>query len=582
VGAALPGDLAERFGPHVGGEAAGTARLHTDDSADLVAAAHHAHAVTLGDDIYFARGEYAPGTERGDELLAHELTHVAQSQRGELARAAAKGIDSGGTLDPAEAEADLRAKLAVVQLHAPESAAPALAAPSGQPTSDGDRQAKLAAQQQRLSLASQAAPPLATPPAPPASRPQAPVPHPPPKLTAPPAPAPTGNAYVDTFQAPPSKQAMELWAKAGTQATTQAAADQAKFDGALPPMPVVLDGRETPGPKSFAAPGGRVAAKPPATGVTPPTAQPTPTPPAPPVTTAATAAAAIQPSADKAQMKAEGQKAIDALPTSSPDVKTDPGPAPVTDLAGQADPVRTLGDQQHAVGEGAKALDDAKAKVLSGPGAAQVQPVKLDEKLPVPKEQAAGAMPALPPVDGMAKLKKWNLPGNALASFDELAKPKMDASLAQAKAKMTEADHKRDADREKAVTDAEAKVKQAHADADREQQAKVADARTQIANHQADTLVKHEAEIKKLDQQSSAKKQGTIGKINARISAVRSAEDHPQYFGRRPQAARSQWYDSAHGPQRRRVAAGACHGRETFPVHLGDQEDRRADQEPAG
>ena len=521
AGTALPERLAARLAPHIGADAVGAARLHTDDAADLVAAGHHARALTLGSEIYFARGEYAPGTERGDELLAHELTHVAQGQRGALTRAAAKGLDSGGQLDPSEAEADLAAKLAVIQLHPPEGAAPALAAPSGQPTSEGERAARLAAQQQRLGVADQPEAPLAVPPAPPAIAPQAPVLHPPPKLTAPAAPAPTGNAYVDTFSAPPSKQAMELWATAGGKATTQTAADQAKFDAGLPPMPVVLDGREMPGGKT-APNGGRVPAQPPSAGAAPPAAQPTPTPAPPPITTAATAAQAISPTADKATIKSDGQKVIDNLPTSSPDIKTDPGPAPVTDLAGQADPVRTVGDQQHAVGEGAKALDDAKKKVLSGPGAAQIQPVKLDEKLSVPKEQATGAMPQLPTVEGMTKMKKWNLPSNALAAFDTVAKPKMDASLAQAKGQMTQADAKRDADRDKAVSDAQDKVKSAHADADKQQQAKIADTRTQITNHQATTLVKHEAEIKKLDAQSSVKKQGTIGKINDRITADQS------------------------------------------------------------
>jgi hypothetical protein len=90
--------------PHVGARAAGAARLHTDDVAALVAEAHHARALTVGADVYFGRGEDQPGTERGDELLAHELTHVAQGQRGELTRAAAKGITGGTHLDPSEAE----------------------------------------------------------------------------------------------------------------------------------------------------------------------------------------------------------------------------------------------------------------------------------------------------------------------------------------------------------------------------------------------------------------------------------------------------------------------------------------------
>src|SRR5204863_9997058 len=135
---------------------------------------------------------------------------------------------------------------------------------------------------------------------------------------------------------------------AGGKATTQAAADQAKFDASLPPMPVVRDGSEPKGAKG-APTGGKAPGQPPAAGAAPPAAQPTPTPPAPAVTTAATAAQAVQPTADKDKLKADGQKVIDNLPTTSPDVKTDPGPAPVTDLAGQADPVRSPGDHQDAM-----------------------------------------------------------------------------------------------------------------------------------------------------------------------------------------------------------------------------------------
>jgi len=38
------------------------------------------HALTEGDDVYFAPGRYAPGTKEGDRLIAHELAHVAQQR----------------------------------------------------------------------------------------------------------------------------------------------------------------------------------------------------------------------------------------------------------------------------------------------------------------------------------------------------------------------------------------------------------------------------------------------------------------------------------------------------------------------
>jgi hypothetical protein len=206
-------------------------------------------------------------------------------------------------------------------------------------------------------------------------------------------------------------------------------------------------------------------------------------------------------------------------------VVTDPGAAPMTDLAGQADPVRTLGDHRDAMTAGAQALDGARAQIVAGPGAAQIQPTRLDDKLAVPAAQAAGPMPELPTVEGMTKLVQWNLPGNAQAAFDQAARPKMEGSLTQARAQVTRAETARDADRSKAVTDAQDRVAQAHADADQQQQAKVAESRVRITNQQADALVKHEAEVKKLDVAAGSQKTATITRINDRIAADQNKVD---------------------------------------------------------
>ncbi len=56
-------------------------RVHTDDTADALARSVSARAFTTGSDVFFAQGEYKPGTRDGDQLLAHELSHVVQ-QRG--------------------------------------------------------------------------------------------------------------------------------------------------------------------------------------------------------------------------------------------------------------------------------------------------------------------------------------------------------------------------------------------------------------------------------------------------------------------------------------------------------------------
>jgi hypothetical protein len=53
-------------------------RVHTDSGAAGVANNLKARAFTLGRDIAFGSGEYAPGSLIGDALIAHELAHVVQ------------------------------------------------------------------------------------------------------------------------------------------------------------------------------------------------------------------------------------------------------------------------------------------------------------------------------------------------------------------------------------------------------------------------------------------------------------------------------------------------------------------------
>lgn len=63
------------------GDSFGDVRVHTDALASALARSVEARAFTTGSDIFFASGEFRPQSPSGRELIAHELTHVAQ-QRG--------------------------------------------------------------------------------------------------------------------------------------------------------------------------------------------------------------------------------------------------------------------------------------------------------------------------------------------------------------------------------------------------------------------------------------------------------------------------------------------------------------------
>lgn len=61
-------------------------RIHTDARAAGLSNDLNAHAFTVGQDIAFGAGGYAPGTDAGRRLIAHELTHVVQQGGAQVSR----------------------------------------------------------------------------------------------------------------------------------------------------------------------------------------------------------------------------------------------------------------------------------------------------------------------------------------------------------------------------------------------------------------------------------------------------------------------------------------------------------------
>lgn len=61
-------------------------RVHTNARSDQLNQSIQAKAFTTGQDIFFQQGAYQPGNRRGQELIAHELTHVVQQKGGAVRR----------------------------------------------------------------------------------------------------------------------------------------------------------------------------------------------------------------------------------------------------------------------------------------------------------------------------------------------------------------------------------------------------------------------------------------------------------------------------------------------------------------
>jgi hypothetical protein len=109
AGQPLEPPLRTRFEATLGRDLGGV-RLHTDGPAAASADVIQAQAYTVGRDVVFARDAYRPHTAEGQQLLAHELVHVAQGDGGP--RPASLTIGSAHSPLEREASAASRALLA--------------------------------------------------------------------------------------------------------------------------------------------------------------------------------------------------------------------------------------------------------------------------------------------------------------------------------------------------------------------------------------------------------------------------------------------------------------------------------------
>jgi len=92
-GQPLDEGIRERMEGAFGADFSGV-RVHTDGTSDQLNQSIQAKAFTTGQDVFFRKGAYEPGSRGGQELLAHELTHVVQ-QNGEAVQRHGARIEKG-------------------------------------------------------------------------------------------------------------------------------------------------------------------------------------------------------------------------------------------------------------------------------------------------------------------------------------------------------------------------------------------------------------------------------------------------------------------------------------------------------
>jgi len=103
-GQALSESVRAYFEPRFGQDFS-QVRAHADSRAAETARAVNARAFTVGEDVVFGNGEYAPESDVGKRLLAHELTHAVQQNRSRNGFRNSYGMDTGFKAHPLQGRA---------------------------------------------------------------------------------------------------------------------------------------------------------------------------------------------------------------------------------------------------------------------------------------------------------------------------------------------------------------------------------------------------------------------------------------------------------------------------------------------
>jgi hypothetical protein len=117
-GQVLDGNIQARMS-EVTGQGFSNVKVHTGPASHTLNEQLNAKAFTTGSHIFFRNGAYNPNSSSGQELLAHELTHVIQQRSGAVGSGGGRmTVNAPG--DRFEQEADAVAKAVTSQAATPD------------------------------------------------------------------------------------------------------------------------------------------------------------------------------------------------------------------------------------------------------------------------------------------------------------------------------------------------------------------------------------------------------------------------------------------------------------------------------
>ncbi len=493
----------------------GSVRIHTDSKATELNREINARAFTHGTDIYFNSGQYDPASTQGKKLLAHELTHVVQQnewiRQTPTVEESVSESESIPASQPAVPEAAPDAAVEPAEKLPPADSAAGLETnfretpqpPEEEPVDNVGVSPELLTEDQ-----------LPLPPSP-NVQPEAGDPVDPLKME-----GSADQMALGVAAATPSQMAVS-YPTLGDNASAQIKNDSQELAKSVPDLQARSGGIE--GQLSIQNPeiksaesglgDGKISADPGQLKAAPHVFdQPAPGNQA--------AKQEVQNKDDESfflWLKNNFGSFMSRIQTSDPGADTSAGERPRMVLQGDSDPARTQnlrGDSDAEV----KTQKDATADELKNhPGQSKIQPVKVNETMPVEIHTEVAEQIATEGSEGMQQYAEMALPKQFRQAADAKLSANLSPKLEGVQTDVTQARTTRDTEKNRAVTESEEETTRLSEEADTEQKKTIQDNRTLIADKQRSGMEEANTEMGKFREESGVEKKKVDGGIVDRV-----------------------------------------------------------------
>ncbi|HIK04449.1 MAG TPA: hypothetical protein IGS40_06995 [Trichormus sp. M33_DOE_039] len=207
---------------------------------------------------------------------------------------------------------------------------------------------------------------------------------------------------------------------------------------------------------------------------------------------------------------------LNQVRTTDEEVDTSPGEAPAVPLEGETDPERIDNQLQAGVEQADHSRQQAQQEVLTGPGPERVQPLVMNEEIPLGEINTL-AVASPQPVEDVAAYTQMGLPPEVETAFDQNQQEVMQSSLGEAQSQIHQVTDARDQARQEQLDQAQSEAQAQTLQADTDQRQAVQAQREQIQSERQNTLQQQSQAVADIEQESEDQRRSDRDDIATRV-----------------------------------------------------------------